>query len=173
MASRASIGARRGIATASIEQSIHSIAAGLKLNVPADPSPQVNRDPNLRGAAQQERIAAFLALVADRVGKPVKEPEEPQGSADGATPPPINPDEPPHTQTISPDPSIQAMRDAANAPPESEGDGGTEDEPTFGGHPLSAFDGLDDDEILKMEHVGDATLKKVKAAQRKRDQARS
>lgn len=112
MATRASIGSRRTVASQSIDQSIQSIAAGLKLDVPEQPPAQFNRDPDLRHAAQHERIASFLAVVASKVGKHVEVPEA-QGAADANAVPEPAVNEPPHTQTISPDPSIHAMRDGA------------------------------------------------------------
>jgi hypothetical protein len=167
MATRASIGARRAIASQSIEQSIESIAAGLKLDVPEQPSPQVNRDPELRTAAHHERIASFLAVVASKVGKPVKESAEPQGPADGASVPPLAENEPPHTQTVTPLAST-----TVNAPAEDEGEGDQPegaDEPHFAGKPLSAYDSVDDGALTDQDGVGEATAKKIIRARKRRD----
>lgn len=43
-----------------------------------------------------------------------------------------------------------------------------EDEHTFAGRSLDAYDGMSDDDILDMDGVGEATLHRIKAAQKKR-----
>lgn len=48
-----------------------------------------------------------------------------------------------------------------------------EGEPTYGdeNHSLAALDGMSDEELLQLPGVGEATVKKVHAARRKRDKA--
>ena len=74
------------------------------------------------------------------------------------------------TAAPGPEPTVaggtRAAADRAGAHPAGE------PEPEFHGHKLSSFDNKTDDEILATPGVGDATLKEIKAAQRKRDRAR-
>jgi hypothetical protein len=44
-----------------------------------------------------------------------------------------------------------------------------EDEPEFHGKPLSFYDDLGDEEITAIDGIGEGTLEKIRAAQKKRD----
>jgi hypothetical protein len=44
-----------------------------------------------------------------------------------------------------------------------------EDEPEFHGNPLSFYDNLSAEEVTAIDGIGDGTLEKIRAAQKKRD----
>jgi hypothetical protein len=72
-------------------------------------------------------------------------------------------DKPPtHEETLS---SLHGA-----TPPADDTEG--EDETHFVGRPLHEFDGMDDATLLQQDGVGEATAKKIRAAQRKRDRAK-
>jgi hypothetical protein len=51
---------------------------------------------------------------------------------------------------------------------ESEHDGlDAAGQPTFAGKPLSAYEGMDEETLLKQPHVGEATARKIMRAQKK------
>lgn len=58
---------------------------------------------------------------------------------------------------------------ARTAPPRDDDADETDDdgEPTFGGKPLADFEGLSDEEILEIDGIGEGTLRKIRAAQKK------
>lgn len=150
MASKGAIGARQGAAA----QRVHAAMVRLseKNDVPVPPAVGFPyRQPELRTAADMGRVAAFLEKMLG------EDPPEYEQNRERTSP-----DDP----SRATDGKVESRPDAFE-PAEPDRDGGTEDEPTFGGHPLSEFEGKSDEDILKMEHVGEATLRKVKAAQRK------
>lgn len=164
MATRAATAARNAVAAQSAEQSIQSIAAGLGLEVPPQPSGPYARDPAHRAALQTERYATFLKAVAGKVGKPVEDEPQQQGPVEAPAPE----GEPPHTQAVTPLPTQQAE--------EPDGDGEQPegaDEPHFAGKPLSAYDDVPDDQLTEQDGVGEATAKKIVRARKRRDARKS
>lgn len=135
MAQRSVIAARILDATAKIKSSAAVIREGL--GIEADLSLGVSKDEYVSQAQDLEGIAKFLTAVADAVG-PVPTP---------STPTPTSP-------------PVARLPDG-----EGGGENTPEGEPEFGGHPLSFFDGLSDEEILGLPKIGEATLKKIREAQ--------
>jgi hypothetical protein len=84
MATRASLAARIDVARQSSEQSMARISAGIGVEVPPPTSGIVGKDPEMRSAADRERVASFLAAVAEKVGAEPKadEPEPEAAPAD-------------------------------------------------------------------------------------------
>jgi hypothetical protein len=147
MANRASIAARAAIAADRINRAIGVLAEREGKELPPPPSFPY-RQPELRAAAEQERLADFLEDLAGIAQTPA-DPDEPGDAPSDAPPAPA----------AAPDaPSSETPADADDEP----GDG---DEPTFGGHPLSFYEGMSDEEILALPRVGEATLNRIRAAQ--------
>lgn len=144
MATRASIAARAQIARESSDASMERIAAGLDIPVPPPISGIVGKDPEMRAVASNERLAGFLATVADKVG------------ADPAPAPEPEPEQP--------DAGEQGTADVQDDEPEED------EEPTFGpdARPLSSFEGMSDQDIIDLPGIGRATLKHIREAQGKR-----
>lgn len=153
MASRGAMAARQGIATQRLQTAMGRLSEKYDVPLPP-PNAYPYRQPELKAAALSERLAAFLEkMLGD-------DPAE-YGHADRER---TSPDDP----SRATDGKVENKPDAFEPQGvEADHDGGTEDEPTFGGHPLSAFEGKSDEDVLAMDGVGEATLKKVKSAQRK------
>lgn len=114
MATRASIAARVQLAGQSIDQSIASICAGLGLDQPEPIPGQYAKSPEIRSAFVQERVASFLQVVANKVGKPAEAPAEPAEPA---------PDEPSKDEPATDEPEPQF-----HGKPLSDFDGMTDEE---------------------------------------------
>lgn len=75
---------------------------------------------------------------------------------------PGNDDEPVEPAPVEAESAESVQEDDAK---DDDGAGGTADEPTFHGHPLSHFDGMDDDAVLSVRGIGPASLKAIRKAQ--------
>lgn len=141
MASRAATAAKLGAANMTIDGSISRLAKALGL-IPPAPIGKA-KDPIHRAAMEAERIAGFIAQVADKV--------DPDGDAVDQV-----------QNAVTPEPPAEGY-----APPEVEEPAKQDDDPKIGPHKLSFYEGRSDEQILKLKGVGEATLREIREAQRK------
>lgn len=143
MATRASIAARAQVAREGTEAAMQRIAAGLGVDVPPSASGVIGKDPDMRALFATERTAAFLAIVAEKVGAEPAEAEEPE------------PTEAPADTT--------AGSDADDVAEDAQGEDGDTD-PTLYEKPLSEWATMSDDDILAIDGIGPKRLSEIKAA---------